>query len=456
MAAKESEKTLEARRRLEAMKKDSKPPPAAPSSSSTASSSSIQAPATPAAASTKPFSFASSPFTHAHAPGKPSRLSIAFNANESPSSTASSVGEDEEEDERSAKATSPPKETVFTSGATNQFSFAPAPAPKSTPQPFSFGKPASDNTNAQATPPIKSLDFGGSQAAKAAAPAPFSFQPPAATSNSAKAAISTPSLSFNPAPVPSLKKGSNESAPSAEDVQAEALKKSPSELPLFDLGTDAVAKISEDGVHVVEAIKIGAGQLPRYDVVNGQTGAAAASNAAASSTSISTPSFSFNAQSKPFTPSAAPPSAVQSAPSPSAAPAAPAAAEPAEENTDGSSSSLFEGGQGEEGEETAFEVRAKIRKFVGGKWEDLGIGIARVKTRTDDDGTAIRRLLVRNSGNGAVTVNFRLFKDFKATQKGKQVSFTGFDVEGKGSPMSCQVKTEDSAKEFKDALEAAS
>jgi hypothetical protein len=60
--------------------------------------------------------------------------------------------------------------------------------------------------------------------------------------------------------------------------------------------------------------------------------------------------------------------------------------------------------------------------------------------------------LVRNVGNGAVSVNFRLFEGFSVTQTGNSLSFTGFQ-EGVGLPMRCKVKTEEGAGEFKRGLE---
>ncbi|CAO1631598.1 unnamed protein product [Jaminaea pallidilutea] len=123
-------------------------------------------------------------------------------------------------------------------------------------------------------------------------------------------------------------------------------------------------------------------------------------------------------------------------------------------------SALLGSGEGEESETTLFEARAKFWRFVEGQWTDLGVGIARVKRASTLEGDSASRssparLLVRNAGNGAVMVNFSLFTDFKATQNGQTLSFTGFNAEGKSCPMRCKVKTVDSATEFKSALEGA-
>ena len=77
-------------------------------------------------------------------------------------------------------------------------------------------------------------------------------------------------------------------------------------------------------------------------------------------------------------------------------------------------------GEGEEDEESIYEEKAKCHILSttdkDGKktqsWNDLGLGIARVK-KNKNDGT--RRLLMRNSASGRIILNFALYQGFKPT-----------------------------------------
>jgi nucleoporin NUP2 len=58
-------------------------------------------------------------------------------------------------------------------------------------------------------------------------------------------------------------------------------------------------------------------------------------------------------------------------------------------------------GEGEEGEETILEQRARLYTLVEGKWAVKGLGIFKVK-KSKDDGK--RRLLMRTEGSGHVAL----------------------------------------------------
>ena len=58
-------------------------------------------------------------------------------------------------------------------------------------------------------------------------------------------------------------------------------------------------------------------------------------------------------------------------------------------------------GEGEEGEETVFEKRAKLYKLESGKFNAVGLGPIKLK-RVKGEGKRKRRLLMRTDGNGAV------------------------------------------------------
>lgn len=453
------------------------------------SSTSLQVPnATPSKPSF--FTPSASPFSHAHAPGKPSRLSIAFNANESPSSTGSTVGDDDDEEagERNVGAGV---------GASKPFSFSSDKTSAQTP--FTFGKPSSASTP---TPTPTSAPFTFGKPAAVAAPAAVPSPSPS---------LSTPSLSFKPAPVPSLKSSGKETKSkdtNGADADAEGKSKTsnstdkggqltdkagqkkvsfapattapsvngslvtstttkttngkattsptPSDLPQFDLTVDTRPKLSAAECERfssslrAEARRVDVGQLPLVDLGGGGVGVKSAGSSSAVAPQTAAPQTTAPQTTMPSDTSSAAPS--KSAPGgntdSNAAPTDDAAS-----SQPPSSSALTGSGEGEEGETTDFEVRAKFWKFVGGSWVDSGVGIARVKRRTDGDGSNTRRLLVRNATTGAVSVNFTLHKEFKVTQTGSSLSFTGFDEHGKGLPMRCKVKTEDSAREFKEAME---
>lgn len=153
----------------------------------------------------------------------------------------------------------------------------------------------------------------------------------------------------------------------------------------------------------------------------------------------SAPAFSFQSP-KPV---------AEPAPAQPAAGPAPAEA-PAEAPTDPSSDTnvLTSQGEGEEDEDTSFEVRAKIWRLDAGKWQDMGVCIVRIKTSKHSGKS---RVLARNAVNGNVVLNFALYEGMRVTCEKSVLMFLGF-VDAKPCNLRCKVKTNEAAESFKEAL----
>ncbi|KAG7098828.1 hypothetical protein E1B28_000732 [Marasmius oreades] len=112
-----------------------------------------------------------------------------------------------------------------------------------------------------------------------------------------------------------------------------------------------------------------------------------------------------------------------------------------------------EEGEGEQDEETVHSVKSKVYKMKkdGEKtsWVELGTGILRLKKHKVGEQ---RRLLLRNSSNGKININFNLYPGLKPSQSQKVVSFVGHEA-GVAQTYSARVKTEDQAIALKDALD---
>ena len=148
--------------------------------------------------------------------------------------------------------------------------------------------------------------------------------------------------------------------------------------------------------------------------------------------------------SKPVSVSAQPVAAEPSA-------SAPAPSEPSSSEQAGDvpgTNVLTSKGEGEEDEDTAHEVRAKIWRLDTGKWQDMGISIMRVKTSRT---TQKSRVLARNAVNGNVVLNFSLYEGLKVTREKNVLMFLGF-IEAKPCNLRCKVKTEEAAETLKKAL----
>ncbi|EKM54227.1 uncharacterized protein PHACADRAFT_196658 [Phanerochaete carnosa HHB-10118-sp] len=111
-------------------------------------------------------------------------------------------------------------------------------------------------------------------------------------------------------------------------------------------------------------------------------------------------------------------------------------------------------GEGEEDEETKYEVRTKVYRMIKknsgqSEWTDVGIGMLRVNAHKE---TGQRRLLLRNSSTGKITINFNVYKGMNPTVAKNVVSFIGHDDE-KSVPFKLRVKTNEQADDLKKALD---
>lgn len=451
------QKTEEVQRRLEALTK-AKPQQEQNAASKTSPADATQKPVKPNAALVPP------QYTSTK-PKKPSPLSAAFRAPDSPSSDSEAPAP-----QPRGSAIPPPSfnfgSTVSASAAkapSTGFSFsAPKPAVPATSTPstgFSFSAPAasaatsaSASTPAPASAPAPSTGFSFTPAPAvpvaqkpAAAPSTgFSFSAPAS------AAASSPSVSSTPKAQPGP---SSSTSPRAEVLAEDAAK-----LPKFEWQAPAVQASgagAADRALRDEIKAVAQAALPTFDFIyeietprEKSQPAPADTKSAPSSTSAPSGGFSFSPISS--TASVTP-----------AAPAASTADSTAESNEDGGSgdpsktqsSGLLGEGEGEEGEQTLFEVRAKFWKLDAEtkSWKDLGVCITKLKHSAE---TGKHRLLARNEANGKVAVNFMTYKGLKTTQDKTVNAFLGFD--GKTpTQYRMKIKTEDQASEFKQKLEAA-
>jgi len=112
-----------------------------------------------------------------------------------------------------------------------------------------------------------------------------------------------------------------------------------------------------------------------------------------------------------------------------------------------------EEGAGEEDEETVYTVRAKVYKLIksseSSKWADMGVGMLRLKRHNE---SGARRVLLRNSGTGKITLNFKIYPGLSPSLSTKFVSFMGHE-ESVATSYKLRVKDEEQAKELKEALD---
>ncbi|KJA27886.1 hypothetical protein HYPSUDRAFT_35064 [Hypholoma sublateritium FD-334 SS-4] len=116
---------------------------------------------------------------------------------------------------------------------------------------------------------------------------------------------------------------------------------------------------------------------------------------------------------------------------------------------------LDEEGAGEENEQTVYAIKAKAFKLSkdaegAAKWLQLGTGILRLKK---DKETDARRILLRNSTNGKVIVNFKIYSALKPTQNKSALSFIGHE-DGAPVTYSIRLANEVDAKNLKEALDS--
>lgn len=458
------QKTEEVQRRLEALNKSKS------QQQPQQQEQSAPKPAVANAKSTKVSANLVPPQYTATKPKKPSPLSAAFQAPESPSSDSETAAPVQPR----GPAISQPTFSFGSPASAN----AAKPAAPSTGFSFSAPKPASNSapvtTSAPAAAPSSGFSFSKpaasasepAKAAPSAAPS-FSFSPAAAAPVQQKPAASTTpastGFSFS-APSPaatSTSNASNSTNPTASSqtssVRSQVLAEDASALPKFDWQAPAVPTAANERANQAlrdEIKSVAQAALPKFDFIYDiETSADGYDKGSAAKTSAPSTGFSFSAPAKPSP-------AVASAPATSSvvAPAAAAtSSDPASEDTstdDASkpqSSGLLGKGEGEESERTLLEVRAKIwRLDIESKsWKDLGVCIAKVK---HDSATGKHRLLARNEANGKVAVNFMTYKGLKSNLDKTINAFLGFDGK-EPTQYRMKVKTEDSAKEFKELLE---
>ncbi|KAK1236320.1 hypothetical protein PQX77_000436 [Marasmius sp. AFHP31] len=110
-------------------------------------------------------------------------------------------------------------------------------------------------------------------------------------------------------------------------------------------------------------------------------------------------------------------------------------------------------GEGEENEDTVHSVKSKVYKMKkeDGKssWADLGTGLLKLKKHKTGEQ---RRLLLRNSSNGKININFNLYPGLAPSQTQKTLSFVGHEG-GNAQAYMIRVKTEEQARELKEALD---
>ncbi|KAI9569655.1 hypothetical protein HD554DRAFT_2171097 [Boletus coccyginus] len=112
-----------------------------------------------------------------------------------------------------------------------------------------------------------------------------------------------------------------------------------------------------------------------------------------------------------------------------------------------------EEGEGEEDEVTMHVVRCKVYRLFRSEgkseWKDLGVGMFRLKKHKE---TNVRRVLMRNSSTGRILINFRMHGNLKPSLAKNAVSLVGYESSTPAS-FSVRVKTEEQAKDLKQALE---
>ncbi|KAI1317613.1 hypothetical protein EDD11_008183 [Mortierella claussenii] len=123
-----------------------------------------------------------------------------------------------------------------------------------------------------------------------------------------------------------------------------------------------------------------------------------------------------------------------------------------EKMPDDTKSELQDTREGEEGEETVHEVRAKLYSIVNGDTKDLGIGQFRVNENTD---TKKRRMIMRIGGTGYLILNSWVIPGMPPQRQTQKNVLAVFVIEdGKPKKYLLRVKEEQAANELFEALEA--
>ncbi|TKY85800.1 hypothetical protein EX895_005341 [Sporisorium graminicola] len=460
------QKTEEVQRRLEALNKSKS------QQQQEQPQQSVPKPAVADAKSAKVSANLVPPQYTATKPKKPSPLSAAFQAPDSPGSDSEAAAPVQPR----GPAISRPSFSFGSPASAN----AAKPATPSTG--FSFSAPKATANSHSDPAAASSSDFSFSkpaasasapaQPASSAAPAPtvpsFSFSPVAAAPK--PAASTTPASAGFSFSVPSSATTSSSSASNStsavtsstsSSVRSQVLAEDASTLPKFDWQTPSISAPADELANQAlrdEIKSVAQAALPKFDFIYDIETSADGSDKGSSGKAVA-PSAGFG-----FSASA------QASPAPASGPATTSVATDAatsnisasedaspDPSTDDASKSQSSGllgeGEGEESERTLLEVRAKIWRLdmESKSWKDLGVCIAKIK---HDSATGKHRLLARNEANGKVAVNFMLYKGLKSSLDKTVNAFLGFDGK-EPTQYRMKVKTQESAEEFKEALEGA-
>jgi len=83
-------------------------------------------------------------------------------------------------------------------------------------------------------------------------------------------------------------------------------------------------------------------------------------------------------------------------------------------------------------------------------WKDLGIGMLRLKKHKK---TGSRRVLLRNTSTGKITINFTIYTGLNPVLGPKTVGFIGHDEHGTSVTYKLRTQTEQHAAELKGAMD---
>lgn len=372
-------------------------------------------PASGASASASPFSFGAKP---AETPKKPSAAVTKMVEDvlaEKPEEEAPEEKKSEEKkNETPAKAfsfsfggaSSTPQSTEKKSGA-GLFSFAPSgPLHPSTPDSKSFSPSTNIQNASSSTPPAKLGKFGpGGSAPQLSFGGATATGTPSSTPGATKAGFNFGAPSSGGAgfsigsgvPFPSESKvtpGGDKPAPAASpfsfSTPASTEKKDDKSAPSFSFGSTSIPAASKPAS---TGFSFGSAAAPTSSFSFGVKAPASTFSfgAKTDTTSTFTPSFG---QTPASTSTPAPASITESS-------TEAASEETAEGSGEPSVNLAEEGGAGEEGEDTLFQVRTKLHKLDNGKYVSVGLGQLKLKQNKE---TGKRRLLLRTDGNGNVVL----------------------------------------------------
>ncbi|KAF8160750.1 hypothetical protein B0H34DRAFT_806238 [Crassisporium funariophilum] len=115
-----------------------------------------------------------------------------------------------------------------------------------------------------------------------------------------------------------------------------------------------------------------------------------------------------------------------------------------------------EEGVGEENEDTIHAVKLKAYRMRksdekgGSGWAELGLGIMRLKK---DRNSSSRRILLRNSTNGKILLNFKIYSGLKPSLLKKALTLVGHDEIGTSQTYCIRMPSEDQANQLKTVLD---